>query len=488
MQPAIRNFALIFFASLLFHLAGTWTLPLIDRDEPRFAEASREMLQRSDYVVPYFNNGYRFDKPPLTYWFQIASYGVFGENDFAARFPSAVAAALTAMLIFAWGRRLDPERAAWWAAIIFTICFQTYVHAKAAVADMWLVLFVTAAHWAGYELLRDRLHEPVAAQAHFGPAQRRWWWIFYGALACAFLAKGPIGWTPLLTVALTKRFLPEVKLNRRFLFLTGIAFMLSLVALWGIPALVRTHGEFLRVGIGYHVVGRSFGSLQGHGARTLWVYLAMLPFYFVVIFLTFFPWGFSLPWLAKKLWRQHDALDLYLISGVAVVFVIFTFVKTKLPHYTLPAFPLLALLLARTLLHYPHAERFVRRTALAAAAAGLIAAAATPFVARFFISADLFRQAGRDVTPQMEFGAGEYREPSLVWYFRARTQRWLVDLHPWEIVPFMEQPGPRFIVIRSAQVQALFPAIPANWKTYTAHGINAAVGKPLEVTLLLKPL
>jgi 4-amino-4-deoxy-L-arabinose transferase-like glycosyltransferase len=88
LPPAIRNFAILFFATLAFHLAGTWTLPLIDRDEPRFAEASREMMQRADYVVPFFNNHYRFDKPPLTYWFQTLSYRAFGENDFAARFPS----------------------------------------------------------------------------------------------------------------------------------------------------------------------------------------------------------------------------------------------------------------------------------------------------------------------------------------------------------------------------------------------------------------
>ena len=66
LQAAIRNFSLLFFGCLLFHLAGTWTLPLIDRDEPRFAEASREMIERGDYIVPYFNNQYRFDKPPLT--------------------------------------------------------------------------------------------------------------------------------------------------------------------------------------------------------------------------------------------------------------------------------------------------------------------------------------------------------------------------------------------------------------------------------------
>src|SRR5438105_9060400 len=126
------------------------------------------MIERGDYVVPYFNNQVRLDKPPLAYWAQTASYKIFGENDFAARFPSAVAGALIALSILGWGSRLRPSRPpsasqvgiggteiGWWAAIIFTLSLQTFLHAKAAVADMWLVLFVTLAYWAGFELLRD---------------------------------------------------------------------------------------------------------------------------------------------------------------------------------------------------------------------------------------------------------------------------------------------------------------------------------------------
>src|SRR6266550_2151081 len=194
----MRNYILVFFGCLLFHLAGTWSLPLIDRDEPRFAEAAREMRERADFIVPYFNNQFRFDKPPLTYWFQVASYRVFGENDFAARFPTAIAAALVAVVLLAWGQQLADEKVGWWAAIIFTLSLQTFVHAKAAVADMWLVLFVTIAHWAGYELLRES--HMGAARPAVAPYQRRWWWIYYFSLALGFLVKGPIAWAPLLTV------------------------------------------------------------------------------------------------------------------------------------------------------------------------------------------------------------------------------------------------------------------------------------------------
>src|SRR5437773_3464366 len=114
-KSAIRNYSILFAGCVLFHVLGTWTLPLIDRDEPRFAEASREMIERGNYIVPYFNNQLRLDKPPLTYWAQVASYRFFGEDDFAARFPSAVAAALTALSIFGWGRQIGGEKLGWWA-------------------------------------------------------------------------------------------------------------------------------------------------------------------------------------------------------------------------------------------------------------------------------------------------------------------------------------------------------------------------------------
>ena len=63
--------------------------------------------------------------------------------------------------------------------------------------------------------------------------------------------------------------------------------MLALVALWGVPALLRTHGEFLQVGLGHHVVGRSFGTMQGHGGNSILAALLFLPFYFFTVFLHF---------------------------------------------------------------------------------------------------------------------------------------------------------------------------------------------------------
>jgi 4-amino-4-deoxy-L-arabinose transferase-like glycosyltransferase len=514
LKSAIRNFALLFAGCVLFHIAGTWSLPLIDRDEPRFAEASREMIERGNYIVPYFNNQLRLDKPPLAYWAQTVSYRVFGENDFAARFPSAIAAALTALVIFVWGMRLDGEKLGWWAAIIFTLSLQTFVHAKAAVADMWLVLFVTLAHWSGYELLQRRTlnaqrptpNQEAAASKPPWPICKSPFLIFYLSLALGFLAKGPIAWTPLLTVGAIIFYVRDWQLGRRFKFVYGILLTLAVIALWGIPALIQTRGEFFTVGIGRHVIGRSFATMEGHGANSLGMYLLLLPLYFVTVFVSFFPWSIKLPWLARTLWRERktgiadpgyswNLIDKYLVTGIAIIFIIFTLIKTKLPHYTLPAFPLLSLLLAR---HLIGREKFLKLATAAAICVYLAIAALVPLVVSgalvvlppltgSFPAHDLFEASRSHLRPDMEFGAVDFQEPSLIWYFRSRVRGWMTPLNKKTAAEFMNKGGPRFVILPTARVAKTLPNLLADWKTFSTDGFNIAKGKRVDLTLVLKP-
>jgi len=481
-NSSTAKYAILFLACVAFHVLGTWSIPLIDRDEPRFAEASREMIERGDYVVPRFNNQLRLDKPPLAYWTQVASFRIFGENDFAARFPSAIAAALAAMSILAWGKKFGGERVGWWAAIIFTLSLQTFVHAKAAVADMWLVLFVTMAYWAGWQLLQDK--KTSDAQRPTPNSQWIWWFVFYLSLALGFLAKGPIAWTPLLTLAAMKYFSRDVALAPRFKFVRGILLMLAIVALWGVPALIQTHGEFFRIGIGRHVIGRSFSAMESHGSNSLGIYLLLLPFYFITIFASFFPWSIKLPSLTKKLWRERDQLDIYLLCGAGIIFLIFTLIKTKLPHYTLPAFPLLALLVAR----HAGSERFLKAAAVAVTCLYLsLGFFGAPLAARFFPAAELYREAHDYLRPEMEFGAVDFQEPSLVWYFRSRVKGWMTPLNQKNAGEFMAKSGGRFVVMPTATAEKTLPTPPANWSTFSASGFNIVKGKDVDLTLVLKP-
>jgi 4-amino-4-deoxy-L-arabinose transferase-like glycosyltransferase len=450
------------------------------------------MRQRQDWVVPYFNGQYRFDKPPLTYWAQVASYVVFGENDLAARFPSAIAAALTAVLIFAWGCRISGETAGWRTAIIFTLCLQTFLHGKAAVADMWLVLFMTASARAGFELLGPRLSQPVQLNRHDRKTMQLWWWTFYISLALAFLSKGPIGLIPLIPVIAFAWKFKGSGIARQFRFLGGLVLTAAIVSAWAVPALIATHGEFFRIGIGRHVVGRSLGAMEGHGARSIGIYFLLLPFYFVVIFLSFFPWSIKLPRLIGRMRAGMDLTDVYLVWGVSAVFAIFTLVATKLPHYTLPALPLISLLLGRHWAAETADPARVRRgfklmAILTATAWIIIALVLPPAVARNFPAYALFQQSRADLQPNTELAAVEFNEPSLVWYFRSQLKGFMKPLRRGKVMEFMSQPGSRMVILPTEQIDAAVTAIGPEWKRFDTVGFSIPKGKKVNLTMLLKP-
>ena len=273
--------------------------------------------------------------------------------------------------------------------------------------------------------------------------------------------------------------------------------MLALVALWGVPALVRTHGEFLTIGLGYHVVGRSFGTMQGHGGNSIVAALVSLPFYFLTVFISFAPWSVKIPWLARRLWKKRDALDLYLIAGIAVIVVIFTIVKTKLPHYILPAFPLLALLLARHWL-----ESGVRRTdasllvGLTAAIMLAVALIGFPLIAPLFPFGRPLQESGtlspardgfrrlrlRCAEPGLEFSQPGARLPLL-------QSGGLVTSRPCSQIRFRSfLPAPAR-TLSSCRVKwriGFTRRCRAGIGSSTTHGFDIAKGRWVDLTLILK--
>jgi len=164
-------------------------------------------------------------------------------------------------------------------------------------------------------------------------------------------------------------------------------------------------------------------------------------------------------------------------------------VKTKLPHYTLPAFPLLALLLARSWQGTAASEPPQRFPLAAVATTAIwlaIAFVAPPLVAQSFPAYELFQKSRKFLQPEMEFGAVDYAEPSLVWYFRLRVKGFMTVLKKKDAAEFMKKDGPRFVILPDALVPRSFPALPSTWRTYSSRGFNIAKGKFVDLTLILK--
>jgi len=472
---AARPQRAILFLSLALLLSGTWILPLTDRDEARFSEASREMIQRGDFVVPWFNGAWRFDKPVFIYWCQIASYRVFGENDFAARLPSVLLTTATALLLVRWGRKIADGKTGFLAGVIFIGCLQILVNGRLATADMALVFFVTLATWSGWELTRPE-------QIH----RRRWWWIFYVTLALGFLAKGPVAWLPLGGMILGRVLRKNsfrLPLNET---VVGLCITVALTSLWGIPALEQTGGQFLAVGMGEHVVFRSVGVIDGHGLAGALGFLVLLPLYFLTFFISFFPWSTRVPSALRSWWpaRGRDDLGWYLLVQAAVVFVVFSLVRTKLIHYTMPAFPCLALWLAMQIRGQNNLAGWAEKRFVGMAIFVMVLTLGFfPFAKKFLLTENLWREVQAHVRPETKVGCFGYTEPSLVWKFRGVITN-TVKLGSVEQAKDFLTNAPPFILVLPTKDFAKLPD--TNGIQFRVHGLDVVKFKNWDLTALVR--
>ncbi len=499
----------IIFLSLLLLLAGNWILPLTDRDETRFAEASREMLERGDAVVPWFNGAWRFDKPILIYWCQAASYTFFGVNDFAARLPSALFTTATALLLVRWGRRRMDIRTGFFAGAIFVTALHVALIGRVATADMALVFFYALAAWSGWELTRPE-----------NPERKKWWAIFYVTLALGFLAKGPVAWLPLVGIILGRGLRKNsfrLPLGETIL---GIILTGALAACWGIPALQQTRGEFFNVGMGEHVFRRSTGVIDGHGFSGTLGYIALMPLYFVIFIFSFLPWTIRKPegfesWLSKlkqqgksaallafvvwlllfvlyipiKIWRwwperKRDDLGWFLLLQSLLVFVVFSFVRTKLPHYTMPAFPLLALWLARQISSGQKNFQWIGKRVFAMSIFMLALMLGAASVLRpFLLTENVWRQLAPHVQTNTRIGCFGYTEPSLVWKFRSVSTNFVTLGSVSEAKNFLTNASPCILILPTRDLATLPET---NGLQFSAHGLDLVKFKNWDLTAIVR--
>lgn len=200
MPLAVRHQLLIAAAVAVVFFTNLGIPKLWDRDEPRNAGCAVEMLQRGDWVTPYFNGVYRTHKPVLTYWLMMIGYGLFGVNEFAARFWSAVLGVATSLATYHVGRRLFHAEAGFWAALALGTSMMFGIASRAATPDASLI-FCSVMAITVYVLATFR---PKPDDAGITPPQPKvpgqyfptaWPAVatMYGFMGLGILAKGPVG-------------------------------------------------------------------------------------------------------------------------------------------------------------------------------------------------------------------------------------------------------------------------------------------------------
>jgi 4-amino-4-deoxy-L-arabinose transferase-like glycosyltransferase len=315
------------------------------------------MMQRGDWVVPYFNAEVRTHKPVLLYWFMIAAYSIFGVNEFSARFWSAALSVLTVLMTYSLGRRLLGKMAGLMAGVCLSTMLMFVVASRAATPDSVLIFFITAAltlyAWGTpafgptltYSLrypwirLQNENKTVESGNATLGfPSNKLTLVLMFTMMGFASLDKGPIGF--LLPCAVIGMFLliyrlpasqtshtstetdladqPRHGLLRASIGILNplhflktclsmrlgwlITVVLAVALPWYIWVTIRSDGVWTRGFFLEHNLGRAMNEMEGHGGT---------PFYYVIGFLMgTFPWSiFFLPMLLDCVRSLKDPTD-----------------------------------------------------------------------------------------------------------------------------------------------------------------------------------
>jgi 4-amino-4-deoxy-L-arabinose transferase-like glycosyltransferase len=349
-----RAVAMLVLVSFLAFLPGFFQIPPIDRDEARFAQATKQMIESGDYVDIRFQDENRYKKPVGIYWLQAAVVktaeilGLPGARTTIAlyRIPSLLGAVGAVLLTYWTALAFVSRRAAVLAGLVLATSILLGVEARLAKTDAMLLLTVVAAMGA---LGRVYL---ASLGAHIEMAHR-WIWpvIFWTAIAGGILLKGPL---ILMFVALTAVSLSILDRSARWLTglqpIAGLLWVLVLVLPWFIAIVVKSGDSFFAQSIGQDLFAKVGAGQESHGAPP--------GLYFVLFWVTFWP-GSMLAGLAApaiwKVWREPGAK--FLLAWIVPSWIVFEIVLTKLPHYVLPLYPPIAILAAGILDHHALSRR-----------------------------------------------------------------------------------------------------------------------------------
>lgn len=326
----------VLLVTLVLALPGFFTLPPVDRDEVLFAQSSRQMLQSGNFIDIRIDDQPRYKKPVGIYWLQAATVAITGVTDRIWGYRLVSLAGVLAAVGLTWGigRRFLSPAGAVLGAMILGSCMIIGAEARLAKTDAAMLATILIGQWV---LARMWLPGGRAQAVELPRAAALTFWV---ALALGILIKGPI---PVLVLGTT---LAGLSLYRRDLALwralqpkIGLPVLALLVLPWVIAITITSQGAFWATSVGHDLLGKIGTGQENHGAPP-GTYLAAL-------WVTFWPGAMLLAAALPGLWalRRHPMMLMALV-WVIPTWIVFELTTTKLPHYTLPTYPALALLVA----------------------------------------------------------------------------------------------------------------------------------------------
>lgn len=352
-RPDLCTFVGLGLILFLIFFFGIGTYPLMDIDETRYASMAHDMFRSKDFMTLYLNSEFFFEKPPLYFWLECLSFGLFGKvNEFTVRFPVAMLGFLCSYLVYFIGKKVVSKNFALISSLILATSAEFFILSKFAILDIVLAFCTTFSIFFGFMTLFCE------------EKNRKWfWWLFYIFSGLAVLAKGipgfvlPFG-TMFFVYIAAKRF---KELFKPIFFIPGTIIFFAIVLPWHILMLSKHDPLFFNEYIMKHHIAR-FTTSADLGRKQ--------PVYFFILTILwgFFPW--IMPFLATcKNWGKKviqtfksgfdfeklDNLQKFItMNSIAaiVILVFFSISSSKLITYILPIYPFLACITAATLLEY----------------------------------------------------------------------------------------------------------------------------------------
>jgi len=317
-------------------LPGLFNLPPTDRDEARFAQASKQMLETGDYVDIRFQGEARYKKPVGVYWLQAASARLFGggvhDRIWTYRIPSLFAAVAAALLTAWLGGRMFGVSAGMVAGVMLAGCILLGVEARLAKTDATLLAAV---------MLAQAMLATVYLEHRNGrTAGWRTAILFWLAVGAGVLVKGPL---ILLVSGGTALALTIADRQARWLLslrpLAGLALALLVVLPWFVAIGIATDWAFYKESLGHDLFAKLASGQESHGAPP--------GFYLVAFWITFWPFTLFAALAAPWAWRNRHVPEIrFCLAWIVPTWIVMEIVATKLPHYVLPTYPAIALLTA----------------------------------------------------------------------------------------------------------------------------------------------
>jgi 4-amino-4-deoxy-L-arabinose transferase-like glycosyltransferase len=315
---------------------------LFEPDEGRNAEIAREVLLLKDWVTPHYDFIPRLDKPIFFFDLVALSYKVFGISEWSARLPSALAAVACLLITYRFAGWLFGRQAALWSALILLTSLEFFCLARVVIMDMTLTVFITLALCGFY--LGQRGAESGKGRIEF--------LFMYIALGAATLTKGPVGFLlPSVVIIFYLLVTKRLILLRQMELPLGIPVAILTAAPWYLLAELRNPG-YLHYFLWEENIAR-YATDQFNRSGPWYYFIGVLA-------AGFFPWTAFLPTtIAHLRKRSLEGERLFLILWIVLPLLFFSLSSSKLPHYILPVFPPLAIIVGATIaetLKHPSAK------------------------------------------------------------------------------------------------------------------------------------